>query len=232
MLVKDWMNKPAITINWDGGLPEALNLLQQHGIHFLPVMEGARLVGTVTDQDLKIASASGFKSGITPGVDNGIFQTQVNEIMTTDPMTIFYDQTVVEAAELLLIQRIMEMPVIDRAEKVVGTITKSDLFRFILMMSGAGPNSIQIALEMLDRPGCFKEVTDTIRDYGARVSNIMSTRVRAANGYQRVYIRINHIDRPCFARFIEVLKKKVKILYIIDHREKARGEFWGQQAKV
>ena len=57
MLVKNWMSKPAITINADAMLIDAINLLQKHEIHTLPVLEGARLAGIVTDRDLKTASA-------------------------------------------------------------------------------------------------------------------------------------------------------------------------------
>jgi acetoin utilization protein AcuB len=220
MLVKNWMSKPAIIVNADAMLVDAINLLQKHEIHTLPVMAGVRLVGIVTDQDLKNASAPDCTSSTSPnGLDHRL-QKAISEIMTLNPVTISYNQTIEDAAELLLVHKISCLPVINQAKEVVGMITKSDLFRFILTTIGIGKDGIQIALELVDRPGCVKEITDMIRDYGGRVGTVFSTRERAKKGHRQAYIRVYDIDRPSLSRLKEVLRENVKMLYIINHREK------------
>lgn len=220
MLVKNWMSKPAITINADAMLIDAINLLQKHEIHTLPVLEGARLAGIVTDRDLKTASAPDFKVPASPHEADRFLQKKISEIMTINPVTIFDNQTIEDTAELLLIHNISGLPVTNQAKEVVGMITKNDLFRFILTTIGMGKDGIQFAFEMIDRPGCIKAITDIIRDYGGRVGTIFSTRERAQMGYRQAYIRIHDIDRPSLARLKEVLGEKVKMLYIINQREK------------
>ena len=80
-------------------------------------------------------------------------------------------------------------------------------------------------MELIDRPGSVKEITDTIRDYGARVLSIFSTPQRARRGHRRVYIRIYDVDRPSRQRIKDVLKEKTSVLYVVDHIEKTRESF-------
>ncbi|MGD9373303.1 MAG: CBS and ACT domain-containing protein [Desulfobacterales bacterium] len=225
MLVKDWMSKPAITIDADALLTDAIKLLRKHEIHMLPVMQHKRLVGMVTDQDLKRASAPDYSSSTSfVGLDHRLQKT-ISEIMTISPVTISYNQTIEDTAELLLVHNKLGLPVINQAGDVVGMITKSDMFRFILSTIGMGKDGIQFAIELVDRPGCVKEITDIMRDYGGRVGTFFSTCERARKGYRRAYIRVFDIDRPGLSRLKEVLREKVKMLYVINQREKTSEIF-------
>ena len=58
MLVKDWMSKNVITLNGNDMVLHAIKLLKEHQISMMPVMEEGKLVGIVTDRDLKRASPS------------------------------------------------------------------------------------------------------------------------------------------------------------------------------
>ena len=220
MLVKNWMSKPAIIVNVDDSLMDAIKLLQKHEIQRLPVMAGARLVGIVTDQDLKRASAPDSTSSTSPkGLDHRT-QKAVGEIMRPSPVTISENQTIEDAVELLLVHRVLGLPVVNHGNKLIGMISKTDIFRFILTIVGIGKDGLQIALELVDRPGCVKEVTDIMRDYGGRLGTVFSTRERAKRGHRQAYIRLYDIDRPSLLRLKEVLRDRVKMLYIINHREK------------
>ena len=58
MLVKDWMSKNPITINDDTSMMKAIHLMKQNRFRRLPVLQQGRLVGIVSDRDLKEASPS------------------------------------------------------------------------------------------------------------------------------------------------------------------------------
>ncbi|MBU4426567.1 MAG: CBS domain-containing protein, partial [Proteobacteria bacterium] len=58
MLVENWMSKDVITVDVNDSMQYATRLLKEHNIRGLPVMEKGKLVGVVTDRDLKRASAS------------------------------------------------------------------------------------------------------------------------------------------------------------------------------
>lgn len=220
MLVKNWMSKPAITAHVDTRPAEAIDLLQRHDIHMLPVMDGGRLVGIVTDQDLQRVPGARASAPPAPGGVDVVSPEAVREIMTVSPVTISCTQTIEDTAELLLIHKLLGLPVVTPAGSLVGVITKSDIFRFIITIIGMGKEGIQLAVELVDRPGCIQEVTDIVRDFGGRVGSVFSSRERAALGYRQAYFRIYDIDRPGLARVKEILQAKLRLLYIIDHREK------------
>ena len=220
MLVKNWMSKPALTVHTETLLAEAINLLQYHDIHILPVVEGNRLVGIVTDQDLDRAIVpEGVFSDYPDTPDNSV-KSVVSEIMTTSPVTILENQTIEDTAELLLVHRISGLPVVNSVKELVGIITKSDLFRFIITTIGLGKSGVQFAFELVDQPERFNEVTDLIRDYGGQVGTVFSTCERAEKGYRQAYIRMYDIDPPGLARLKEIFSEKVKMRYIINYQEK------------
>ena len=105
MLVKDWMSKPAITIDADAVLEDAINLLQSQEISKLPVMQRKQLVGMVTDQDIKAATAFDILSSISPDRPDLRLSTVISDIMTksSDLQKIsFFSTPLPDKAEFLL----------------------------------------------------------------------------------------------------------------------------------
>jgi acetoin utilization protein AcuB len=145
MLVKDWMNKHVITIDVNDSMQEATRLLKENGIHTLPVMKKGRLAGIVTDRDLKQASASDATSLEIHELLYLLMKIKVKEIMTPDPITVPYDYTVEETAVILINNRISGVPVVDHFGALVGIITKTDLFRVLISLTGVGKKGIQFA---------------------------------------------------------------------------------------
>lgn len=225
MLAKNWMSSPAITIDADAILPEAIKLINHHKIHMLPVMNKDQLVGIVTERDLIKATDSDTTSAKLSNLEDGLSPTRIRDVMSKNPITVPDNNTIEEIAELLLVYKISGVPVVDEQEKMVGIITKTDIFKYIVTLAGARKKGVQLALELADRPENVNEITDTIRDYGAHISNFLSTQRRAGNGYRKVYIHINDIDRPSLLRLIEVLNEKANLLYIADHMDKTREMF-------
>lgn len=225
MLVKNWMSKPAITIDAGASMNDAIKLLKTHNIKMLPVMEKGKLVGIVTDRDLKRASASDATSLEIHELLYLISKIKINEIMTKKPITVPEDYTVEETAEILLKHNISGVPVIDQYRDVVGTITQNDIFRILISLTGVAKRGIQFGLEVEDRPGSIKEVTDIIREYGGRMASILTSYDMAPEGFRQVYIRMYGIDRFKLNRLKEVLKEKARLLYMVDRREVHRETF-------
>jgi len=225
MLVKNWMSKPAITIDLEASMNDAIKLLKTHNIKMLPVMEKGKLVGIVTDRDLKRASASDATSLEIHELLYLISKIKIEEIMTKNPITVPQDYTVEETAEILLKHNISGVPVIDQYRDVVGTITQNDIFRILISLTGVAKRGIQFGLEVEDRPGSIKEVTDIIREYGGRMASILTSYDMAPEGFRQVYIRMYGIDRFKLNRLKEVLKEKARLLYMVDRREVHRETF-------
>ena len=131
MLVSNWMSKDVVTVKVDDSMQDAIKLLKQHDIRMLPVMKNEKLVGVVTDRDLKRASASDATTLDIHELLHLISKIKVKDIMTKDPITVPQNYTAEEAAELLLHKKICGTPVIDQSGKVVGIITQTDCLRVL-----------------------------------------------------------------------------------------------------
>jgi acetoin utilization protein AcuB len=225
MLVKNWMSKPAITIDIDAFMNDAIKLLKNHNIKMLPVMEKGKLVGIVTDRDLKRASASDATTLEIHELLYLISKIKIKEIMTKKPIAVPEDYTVEETAEVLLKHNISGVPVVDQYREVVGTITQNDIFRILISLTGAEKRGIQFGVEVEDRPGSIKEITDIIREYGGRMASILTSYDRAPEGYRRVYIRMYGIDRFKINKLKEAIGEKASLLYLVDRREVHRETF-------
>ncbi len=220
MLVKNWMSQPAITVDADTLLQEADRLAKRHEIHMLPVLQDGRLAGIVTDRDMKGASASDIPEKKNKENRHLLPELEVKKIMTPNPVTVSYTCTLDEAVEKLLVHNISGLPVVNQQQKVIGVITKSDLFQLILILTGYGKKGLVMAIEVKDRPGSLEAITDIIRDYGGRISSILSTSERADKGNRRVYMRVFDIDQPSRQHFKEAVTEIATLLYIVDQNEK------------
>jgi acetoin utilization protein AcuB len=222
MLVKNWMSKNVITIDANDTMQDALTLLREHSIRMLPVMKKNRLVGIVTDRDLKKASASDATLLDVHELLYLLTKIKVKDIMTKDPITLPPDYTVEETARVLLENKISGAPVLDQSGKVIGTITQTDLFKVLISLTGIGNGGIQFGFQVEDRPGSIREVADIIREFGGRMVSILTSYDRVPDGYRRVYIRMRNIERSKLQKLKERLLAKASLLYMIDHQENSR----------
>jgi len=225
LLVENWMNPNVITVDADDSMLDATKILKEHNIRHLPVLEKGKLVGVITDRDLKRASPSDATSLEAHELLYLIANIKVREIMTKNPITVPYNYTIEEAAEILLQAKISGMPVVDKDGDVIGTITQTDLFKVLISLTGVGKKGVQFAFLLEDRAGSIKEVADIIRSYGGRMASILSSYEKAPEGHRYVYIRMYDVDREKMPQLKEALKKKAKVLYIVDSRDDKREIF-------
>jgi acetoin utilization protein AcuB len=230
MLVKNWMSKNVITVEADDSMQQAISLMKERKIRMLPVLQGGKLVGVVSDTDLKRASASDATMLDVHEMLYLISKIKVKDIMTKEPITVSPDCTVEETAVLLMEHKISGVPVVEEGSKVVGVISRDDLFKVLIDLSGFGKRGVQYAFQVEDRAGSIKDLTDMVRKYGGRIASILGTYEHVPEGYRNVYLRIYEIPREKMVELQAELKKKAKLLYVVDHRE-GRGVLCGGLAK-
>jgi len=222
MLVKNWMSKDVITVEPEDSMQQALSLMKEHKIRMLPVLQRGKLVGVVSDTDLKRASASDATMLDVHEMLYLISKIKIKDIMATEPFTVSPDFTVEETAEILMEHKISGVPVVEEGGKVVGVITRDDLFKVLIALSGLGRQGIQFAFQIEDRPGSIKELTDVIREHEGKIASILSSYDRVPAGFRNVYIRIYDIPRNDLPELQTQLQKKAKMIYVVDHRENRR----------
>jgi len=222
MLVKNWMSKEVITVDADDSMQNAIYILQEQNIKILPVMDDATLVGIISDRDLKKASPSDATTLDMHELLFLISKIKVRDLMKKPVYTAKPDDTVEEAAALLLEKKISGLPVVDENNRLIGIITRSDIFRVLISLSGLGKKGIQFAIRIKDMPGIIKEVRELIHEYGGRTASILSSSDNAPEGYLNFYFRIYQIDRQKLPSLLDRIREKGTLLYAVDHRENKR----------
>ena len=126
--VEDYMTPNPETLSPEDRLLDAELLVRRAGIRHMPVVSENRLVGLLTERDIRRYAPSILHS--TPEQYNEIFEnTLVGKVMTKEVTTIGQEAPLTEAAAQLYAQHRGCLPVVD-GERVIGIITRRDLLRF------------------------------------------------------------------------------------------------------
>ncbi|HTY24009.1 MAG TPA: CBS and ACT domain-containing protein [Desulfomonilaceae bacterium] len=225
MLVKNWMIKPVITVDVNATMQQAIDLMMDHSISILPVLENDKLVGIVTDRDIKRASPSSAVLLEIQHVLSQIAGLAVGAVMSPHVVTVPLDFTVEETAQLLLEKGFSGVPVVDDQGSVQGIITKTDVFKVLIAVSGVARKGVQFALLLKDEAGKIKEITDLILTHDVRIVSFMNSYELAPAGHVYVYIRMYHPERDKMFRVIDELRRKNRMIYWVDNKENVRKIF-------
>jgi acetoin utilization protein AcuB len=215
MLIKDWMSKDPVTITEETSMIKAIHIMKERRFRRLPVVSAGRLVGMVTDRDLKEASPSKATTLDVHELYYLLAELQVTEIMSRNPISVSQDDTVEHAAQIMLEHTISGLPVLDQDGKVVGIITQSDVFRAFMHITGVLQGGVQFALRLEDRPGLIKEVVDLLRAREARFVSLLSSYATSQEGYRDVYIRVKNLSPEAVVAAREELASRYQVLYVI-----------------
>jgi acetoin utilization protein AcuB len=126
--VKDWMGQPAVTIRAGATCSEAIELMKARRVRHLPVVDRGRLVGIVTDRDLRyVLFDPALQAKLGPETE--IFESRaVRDVMTWAVISVGPQTDLRRAARLMLEDKIGALPVVD-AGRVVGVLTERDVLR-------------------------------------------------------------------------------------------------------
>lgn len=221
MLIKDWMTRNPITITDDTSLMKAIHIMKEHRFRRLPVLHQGRLVGMVTDRDLKEASPSKATTLDVHELYYLLAELQIKEIMTKNPLTVSPGDTVEHAAEIMLEHTISGLPVVEPGEVLVGIITQSDVFRAFINITGIRQGGVQFALRLEDRPGVIKEVVDVLRAGGARLVSLLSSYAATGEGSRDVFLRVKNMTPEAVQQARKELEGRFQVLYVIQDGKEA-----------
>lgn len=130
MLVQNRMSRTVVTTTPSRPLSDIRTMLQKRRIRQLPVVAGSRVIGIVTDRDVRSANA---KANV------------VADVMSRKPLVVAPTASVDEAARLLRARKINALPVVER-DRVVGIITASDVLQAFVDLSGVAESSYRLTL--------------------------------------------------------------------------------------
>jgi acetoin utilization protein AcuB len=175
--VRDSMTREVITLGPEASAAEAWSVCQELGIRHLPIVEAGRLVGLVSDRDLRDVSPPRGSGGER----DTLGWVRLRDIMSTDLVTIEPLDTIEHAAREIYDRKIGCLPVVAGGE-LVGIITSSDMMRTLIELIGAHGVGSWVEVEVPNQPGMLANVTDVIRDRQVNIAGVfLAPAPRASN---------------------------------------------------
>ncbi len=132
VMVREWMTSPVISVLPETPISEAHRLMKDRGIRRLPVVAHDQLVGIVTLGDVREASPSDASTLSIWELNYLWAQLKIEQVMSRQVLTIAPDVSVLDAAQIMLDQKVSGLPVVDAQGHLVGIITESDIFRMLV----------------------------------------------------------------------------------------------------
>ena len=194
MLVRDVMQAHPVTATAETRLSHLLRVLQQRGFRHVPIVDGERLIGIVSDRDVKQALASAALSADGRERDRLLDGLTAGGIMTRNVITIGAMFGVEDAARLMATRKISALPVTE-GDRLVGLVTETDVLHLFVRAMGALEPSSRVDV-MLGEPGAsLGEIVRAIEATGTRISSVMT--LEGQTGEREVVLRLATIDpRP------------------------------------
>ncbi|MBI3099095.1 MAG: CBS domain-containing protein [Planctomycetes bacterium] len=131
MRVADKMTREPVTLAERSTLREATELMRSRRIRHLPIVDGRKLIGIVTDRDVKRATPSVVGGASKEEYDRTLDRTTLGQIMTRNPVSVFPSTTMRDAVALIVRERIGSLPVVLEGE-LVGIVTETDCMKAYL----------------------------------------------------------------------------------------------------
>jgi acetoin utilization protein AcuB len=148
LVVRDSMTREIVTLAPDETVGTALTLCRERRIRHLPVLTEGRLVGIVSDRDLRSATPA-FGEPERAAV---LQKVLVEDVMADDVISALPDDPIEQAANTMRERRIGCLPVVEDGE-LVGIITASDVMRALVYLVGANEPGSRMEVALPDRPG-------------------------------------------------------------------------------
>src|SRR5829696_570241 len=143
LLVRDWMTEHLVTLSPEASVAEALTLCRKRRIRHIPILDKGRLVGIVSDRDLRDASpALG-----DPERARILQEIRVADVMSQEVITVDPQDSIANAAQQMYELKIESLPVVSEGavadagstvaeEEVLGIVTSSDVMRALVTLAG------------------------------------------------------------------------------------------------
>ncbi len=189
MLVEEIMKKDVFTLRSDQTVQDVLDLFEEKRIRHAPIVDDGRVVGIVTDRDLKDAMPSMF----TVSPKGEPYKKKVSEIMTKNPMIAHPLDFVEEIALLFYEQKIGCLPVVSQNE-LVGFLTETDLLYTYIELTGAHQPGSQIEIKVPNRSGALYEVSKVFYEHKVNVLSVLVYPDRQDNANKILAFRIKTMN--------------------------------------
>jgi acetoin utilization protein AcuB len=201
MQVKNQMSRKVQTIPPGTSILRAIELMHEKSIRHLPVVEDGKLVGLVTEGDLRQASLLSL-----------VDKVSIEDVMIKRPVTVSPEASIEEAARLVYRHKIGGLPVVV-GRKLVGILTIVDILAAFIQLLGILKSSSRIDVVLGRKPHAFEEISAVFRKYKAEIISVGMSNQKDRN--KRVYyFRVGKC--PLKAIAAELKKKGYPVLAVLE----------------
>ncbi|MES0363637.1 MAG: CBS and ACT domain-containing protein [Desulfobacteria bacterium] len=185
------MRKDLVTVPPDTSLVKARDLINEKLIdHLLVVDKDGKLVGIVSDRDLKQAWASPATTLSAHELNYLLKQLNVEAIMVKKIMTVTPGTTIERAGRIMQENRISALPVMEN-EKLVGIITTTDVMGVLLDAIGIDGESARFVVLVEDRVGMIAEVSRILKEEQINIRSLVSWPEKTYPGIYQIVLRVS-----------------------------------------
>lgn len=178
MFVSDRMSTDLITVGADLTIFEAKKLMADKKIRHLPVVdEAGKLIGIVTDRDMRDAMPSTLmKKPDYEDTLNKIGTRSIGDIMTKEPMTIYAYYTLQDTLLVIQKKKVGALPVIDEKGYLKGILSTRDLLTaFVNVLNIDEPGSL-LCIIVTEQPGQMKKIVDIVTEENISLGSVLVAR--------------------------------------------------------
>ena len=191
MRVSKWMSPTVLTLQPTDSISTAIHLMKEKRIRRIPIVnEGGKLVGIVSDRDLKDVSPSRATTLDIWELHAVLDKLKIGDIMTKKPVTVPPETSIERAAQVMLEKRVEGLPVVDAKGALVGILTEGDVFRALVDITGAGKRRTRVNLVIPDRAGSIREVADAVRGQGGTIFSILTSTSKVPAGKRELVMHV------------------------------------------
>ena len=191
MTVSKNMTINPVTTTPDMGVFEAFELMKSEGVQRLPVLDDeGNLVGIISEKNITSAAADREVSIVEFALL--LSKIKVGDVMTKEVITVSVDDPVELAARKMSDNDISILPVVDHEGKLVGVVSRSDLFRLLLELFGTRHYGIRVTFRIKDQKGVIAKLAIALEKIGANIVSIGN--LDSDQGYSTIIMKINGVD--------------------------------------
>ena len=191
MTVSKNMTINPVTTTPDMGVFEAFELMKNEGVQRLPVLDNdGNLVGIISEKNITSAVADREVSIVEFALL--LSKIKVGDVMTKEVITVSVDDPVELAARKMSDNDISILPVVDNNGKLVGIVSRSDLFRLLLELFGTRHYGIRVTFRIKDQKGVIAKLAIALEKIGANIVSIGN--LDSDQGYSTIIMKINGVD--------------------------------------
>ena len=178
MFVSRTMTRKVITVDQEANIFDAQKLILENHIRHLPVVDkNDRIIGIVTDRDIRSAwPYSFFKESYSKKDKDKFSKIKIKDVMTINPITLSPTSTIQDALLMIQESKVGALPVVDEERKLKGIISVRDLLRAFINVLGIGEPGTLLGILLEEKVGQLKKIVDAITEENISFGSVLVAR--------------------------------------------------------